>query len=92
MGATRIAVHGDFVSDGAGQLLDTCGDGNGVDKRLPSCRMMPSVLVPIDVHVHAAERGFGYGLVHMFAGVGTLLAAASQSVIVRRRGLKLSSR
>ena len=27
--------------------------------------MMPSVLVLKDVHVHAAERGFAYGLVHM---------------------------
>ena len=54
--------------------------------------MMPSVLVLIDVHVHAAEHGFGYGLVHMFAEVSTLLAAASQSVIVRRGGLKSSSR
>jgi hypothetical protein len=54
--------------------------------------MMPSVLVLTDVHVHAAEHGFGYGLVHMFAEVSTLLAAASQSVIVRRGGLKSSSR
>ena len=54
--------------------------------------MMPSVLVLIDAYVHAAERGFGYGLVHIFAEVGTLLAAVSQSVIVRRGGLKPSSR
>jgi hypothetical protein len=33
--------------------------------------------------VHAVERGFGHGLVHMFAEDGTLLATASQSCIVR---------
>jgi acyl-CoA thioesterase-2 len=33
--------------------------------------------------VHAVARGFGHGLVHMFAEDGTLLATASQSCIVR---------
>jgi acyl-CoA thioesterase len=33
--------------------------------------------------VHGVERGFGHGLVHMFAEDGTLLATASQSCIVR---------
>jgi hypothetical protein len=33
--------------------------------------------------VHAVERGFGHGLVHMYAEDGTLLATASQSCIVR---------
>jgi acyl-CoA thioesterase len=37
----------------------------------------------MDIRVHAVERGFGHGLVHMFAQDGTLLATASQSVIVR---------
>ena len=54
--------------------------------------MMPSVLVLIDAYVHAAERSFGYGLVHIFGDVGTLFTAVSQSVIIRRGGLKPSSR
>ena len=37
----------------------------------------------LDIRVHAVERGFGHGLVHMFAEDGTLLATASQSCIVR---------
>ena len=36
----------------------------------------------MDIRVHAVERGFGHGLVHMFAEDGSLLATASQSVIV----------
>ena len=36
-----------------------------------------------DIRVHAVERGFGHGLVQMFAEDGTLLATASQSCIVR---------
>jgi acyl-CoA thioesterase len=39
--------------------------------------------VLLDIRVHAVERGFGHGLVHMFAEDGTLLATASQSCIVR---------
>ena len=37
----------------------------------------------MDIRVHAVERGFGHGLVHMFAEDGTLMATASQSCIVR---------
>ena len=37
----------------------------------------------MDIRIHAVERGFGHGLVHMFAEDGTLLATASQSCIVR---------
>ena len=44
---------------------------------------MPTEWVLMDIRVHAVERGFGHGLVHMFAEDGTLLATASQSVIVR---------
>jgi acyl-CoA thioesterase len=52
--------------------------------------MMPSVLVLIAIRVQAVERSFGDGLVHMFAEDGTLLATASQRVIVRLEGLKPS--
>ncbi len=44
---------------------------------------MPTDWVLLDIRVHAVERGFGHGLVHMFAEDGTLLATASQSCIVR---------
>ena len=44
---------------------------------------LPTQWVLLDIRVHAVERGFGHGLVHMFAEDGTLLATASQSCIVR---------
>ena len=37
--------------------------------------------VLLDIRVHAVHRGFGHGLVHMFAEDGTLMATASQSCI-----------
>jgi len=46
---------------------------------------VPTEWVLLDIHVHAVERGFGHGLVHMFAEDGTLLATASQSCIIRLR-------
>ena len=46
-------------------------------------QLRPTKWVLLDIRVHGVERGFGHGLVHMFAEDGTLLATASQSCIVR---------
>lgn len=83
MDATTMAVLGDFVPSGVGQALGVRGGGNSLDNTLRVCRMVPTEWVLMDIRVHAVERGFGHGLVHMFAEDGTLLATASQSVIVR---------
>lgn len=83
MGATTLAVLGDFVPSGVGQALGVRGVGNSLDNTLRVCRMVPTEWVLMDIRVHAVERGFGHGLVHMFAEDSTLLATASQSVIVR---------
>lgn len=85
MDATTLAVLGDFVPSGVGQALGVNGGGNSLDNTLRVCRMVPTEWVLMDIRVHAVERGFGHGLVHMFAQDGTLLATASQSVIVRIR-------
>jgi len=81
--ATTLAILGDFVPMGVGQALGRRGGGNSLDNTLRVCRMVPTDWVLMDIRVHAVERGFGHGLVHMFAEDGTLLATASQSVIAR---------
>jgi acyl-CoA thioesterase II len=81
--AATLAVLGDFVPMGIGQALGAKAGGNSLDNTLRVCRMVPTEWVLMDIRVHAVERGFGHGLVHMFAEDGTLLATASQSVIVR---------
>ncbi|MFT6293296.1 MAG: acyl-CoA thioesterase [Ilumatobacter sp.] len=80
---TTLAILGDFVPMGVGQALGRRGGGNSLDNTLRVCRMVPTDWVLMDIRIHAVERGFGHGLVHMFAEDGTLLATASQSVIAR---------
>jgi acyl-CoA thioesterase-2 len=81
--ATTLAVLGDFVPMGVGQALGVLGGGNSLDNTIRVGRLVPTQWVLLDIQVHAVERGFGHGLVHMFAEDGTLLATASQSCIVR---------
>jgi acyl-CoA thioesterase len=81
--AAALAVLGDFVPMGVGQALGVQGGGNSLDNTLRVVHLVPTEWVLLDIRVHAVERGFGHGLVHMFAQDGTLLATASQSCIVR---------
>jgi acyl-CoA thioesterase len=81
--AAALAVLGDFVPMGVGQSLGVLGGGNSLDNTLRVVHLVPTEWVLLDIRVHAVERGFGHGLVHMFAEDGTLLATASQSCIVR---------
>jgi acyl-CoA thioesterase-2 len=81
--AAALAILGDFVPMGVGQALGILGGGNSLDNTLRVVHLVPTEWVLLDVRVHAVERGFGHGLVHMFAEDGTLLATASQSCIVR---------
>ena len=46
---------------------------------------MPSDWVLLDMRVQAVRNGFGHGFVHQWAQDGTLMATASQSVILRYR-------
>jgi acyl-CoA thioesterase len=80
---TALAILGDFVPMGVGQALGIQGGGNSLDNTLRLGRLVPTQWVLLDIHVHMAERGFGHGLVHMYAQDGTLLAVASQSCIIR---------
>lgn len=81
--AAALAVLGDFVPMGVGQTLGVRGGGNSLDNTLRVTHLVPTEWVLLDIRVHAVERGFGHGLVQMFAQDGTLLATASQSCIVR---------
>jgi acyl-CoA thioesterase len=81
--AATLAVLGDFVPMGVGQSLGVRGGGNSLDNTLRVVHLVPTEWVLLDIRVHAVERGFGHGLVHMFAEDGTLMATASQSCIVR---------
>lgn len=81
--ASALAILGDFVPMGVGEALGIKGGGNSLDNTLRVLRPVPTEWVLLDIRVHGVERGFGHGLVHMFAEDGTLMATASQSCIVR---------
>jgi acyl-CoA thioesterase II len=81
--ATALAILGDFVPMGVGQALGIRGGGNSLDNTIRVMHLVPTEWVLLDIRVHGVERGFGHGLVHMYAEDGTLLATASQSCIVR---------
>ena len=74
---------GDFVPRGVGQALGIRGGGNSLDNTLRVMNLVPTTWVLLDIRVQGVARGFGHGLVHMFAEDGTLMATASQSCIVR---------
>lgn len=78
-----LAILGDYVPMGVGQALGIAGGGNSLDNTLRVARLVPTEWVLLDIRVHAADHGFGHGLVHLWAEDGTLLATASQSCIVR---------
>jgi acyl-CoA thioesterase len=82
-GAT-LAILGDYVPFAIGQTLGIGAGGTSLDNTLRIARPVPTEWVLLDVHIHAVERGFAHGRVHLWAEDGTLLAIASQSAIVRR--------
>lgn len=81
--AAKLAVLGDYVPFGTGQVLGRQVGGNSLDNTLRVVTLAPSEWVLVDIEVHAVERGFGHGLVHLWTRDGTLLATASQSTIAR---------
>jgi acyl-CoA thioesterase len=81
--ATTLGVLGDFVPRGVGQALGIRGGGNSLDNTLRVMNLVPTTWVLLDIRVHGVARGFGHGLVNMFAEDGTLMATASQSCIAR---------
>ena len=58
-------------ADGHRPGLGVAAGGNSLDNTLRVVRLVPTEWVLMDIRVHAVERGFGHGLVHMFAEDGT---------------------
>lgn len=78
-----LAVLADFVPMGVGMSLGVVGGGTSIDNTIRIYQLAPTEWVLLDVYIHGAQRGFGHGIAHMFAEDGTLLATASQSVLMR---------
>jgi acyl-CoA thioesterase II len=79
-----LAVLGDYVPSGIAQALGVLGGGNSLDNTLRVVRLVPSEWVLCDIRIQGVANGYGHGLAHLWAQDGSLLATASQSVVVRR--------
>lgn len=81
-----LAIMADFVPASIGNALsDGKGDvaANSLDNCIRFLNIVETEWVLCDIRVHGAASGFGHGEMLLFAEDGTLMATASQSVILR---------
>lgn len=77
-----LAVVGDFMPAALGAAV---GQPlmSSLDNNIRFFDLAPTQWVLCDLRLYGARGGFGHGRLHMYAVDGTLLAMASQSVILR---------
>lgn len=78
-----LAVLADFLPSGIGHAIGRQAGGNSLDNTIRYARLVQTEWVLLDIHIDAVANGFGHGRMHLFAEDGTLMASASQSMIVR---------
>lgn len=83
--APALAVLGDYVPLGLGQTVKAEITSNSLDNTLRVAEVVPTEWVLLDIRIDVVSRGFGHGVVHLWAEDGTLMATASQSAIIRHR-------
>lgn len=81
--AASLAVLGDYVPMGISQALELDTMSNSLDNTLRVGTIVPTEWVLIDIRIDLVSRGFGHGVVYLWATDGTLMATASQSAIIR---------
>jgi acyl-CoA thioesterase len=81
--AAALAIAADYVPFGIGQALGRRTASTSLDNTLRMVRAHPCEWVLADIRVQAVTNGLGHGVVHLWADDRTLLATASQSVVVR---------
>jgi acyl-CoA thioesterase len=84
--SAMLAIFADFVPGAIGGALGRGGGGNSLDNNLRVRKIVPTTWVLCDVQAQAAARGFGHGHMRLYAEDGTLMATASQSIILRSYG------
>ena len=81
--AAMLAIFADFVPGAIGGALGRVGGGNSLDNNLRIRKIVPTEWVLCEMQAQAAARGFGHGHMRLYAQDGTLMATASQSIILR---------
>lgn len=78
-----LAIIADFMPSVLGNALGTIAYCTSLDNTIRFGQPEPSDWILCDNHMEYVGNGFGYGTMHLWSQAGTLLATASQSMIVR---------
>jgi acyl-CoA thioesterase II len=82
-----LAVFADYVPSAIGPSLgEELVGSNSLDNTLRIRRVVPTRWVLCDIAVAGMHDGFAHGEMRLFSEGGELMAIASQSMVVRRRG------
>lgn len=83
VGAAMLAVIADFVSESIGNAIGRFSGGNSLDNTIRFASTEPTEWVLCDMRIEVIHAGVVHGAMHLFAETGSLLATASQSLILR---------
>lgn len=81
--AGALAIIADYMPSVLGNALGTIAYCTSLDNTIRFGQLEPSDWVLCDNRMEYVGNGFGYGTMHLWSESGTLLATASQSMIVR---------
>lgn len=81
--AGALAIIADYMPSVLGNALGRIMHCTSLDNTIRFGRLEPTDWVLCDNRMEYAGNGFGHGTVHLWSQTGTLLATASQSMIVR---------
>jgi len=84
--AGALAIIADYMPSVVGNALGRIMHCTSLDNTIRFGRLEPTEWVLCDNRMEYAGNGFGHGTVHLWSTSGTLLATASQSMIVRAPG------
>jgi acyl-CoA thioesterase len=78
-------VLGDWVPMGLSTLAGRRISSNSLDNTIRILSVVPSEWYLLEIEGAGIRNGFGHGQLRIWAESGTLMAIASQSVVVRER-------
>lgn len=81
--SAMLAMIADFVPSGLGNAIGRHVMANSLDNTIRFRCVVPTEWVLCDIRIHGVHGGFAHGRMHQFAEDGTLMATASQSMIIR---------
>jgi acyl-CoA thioesterase len=84
--AGALAIIADYMPSVVGNALGRIMHCTSLDNTIRFGRLLPTEWVLCDNRMEYIGNGFGHGTVHLWSETGTLLATASQSMIIREPG------